>query len=206
MDDYNEAMYFLDKKQCITEYECQKVDARRENLYITTTESPFSDMSHDDVSDMNCAASPLKGSNLFLEQVNGPNVFTDLFTPIKKGVISANDQSLYLSPTTREFQHDLQSAGETMNEVYNKHRIKIIRKNLIESIDHILDHDLVSENPSVGRFVTELSRSINNVKYSFNRAVFEASGENFNGKDDGLVYPAFTRKKKRQVNTKEVKD
>ena len=54
-----------------------------------------------------------------------------------------------------------------MNEVYDKHRTKIIRKNLIESIDHILDHDLVTENSAVGRFVTELSQSINNVKYSF---------------------------------------
>jgi hypothetical protein len=117
MDDYNEAMYFLDNKQCVTEYECQKVDARRENVYITVTESPFFDTSQDDISDMNCAASPLKGSNLFPEQLNGSKVFTDMFTPIKKGVISANDQSLYLSPTTREFQRDLQSAGETVKEL-----------------------------------------------------------------------------------------
>jgi hypothetical protein len=59
-----------------------------------------------------------------------------MFTPIKEGVISANDQSLYLSPTTRDFQRDLQSAGESVNEVYDKHRIKIIRKNLIESIEY----------------------------------------------------------------------
>jgi hypothetical protein len=202
MDDYNEAMYFLDKKQCVTEYECRKMDASKKHEIITT-ESPFFDTSHDDVTEMICAAmdppclvsSPLKGSNLFPDQLNGSNLFPDMFTPIKNGVISAKDQSLYISPTTREFQRHLQSAAETVNEVYNKHRTKIIRKNLIESIDHILDHDLVSENPAVGRFVTELSRSINNVKYLFNRAVFEASGENFYGKDDELVYPAFTRKK-----------
>ena len=138
LDDYDEAMYVLDNKQCVTEYECQnqKVDARRENVNITGTKSPFFDMSQDDISDMNCAASPLKGSNLFPEQLNGSQVFTDMFTPIKEGVISANDQSLYLSPTTRDFQRDLQSAGESVNEVYDKHRIKIIRKNLIESIEY----------------------------------------------------------------------
>ena len=65
---------------------------------------------------------------------------------------------------------------------------------MIESIDHILQHDLVSEDPVAGRFVTELSRSITNVKDSFNRAVFEVCGNKFYGKEDELAYPAFTWK------------
>jgi hypothetical protein len=102
MDDYNEALYFLDKKQCITEYECQKIDASKKHEIITT-KSPFFDTSHDDVTEMIGAAmdppclvsTPLKGSNLYPDQLNGSNLFPDMFTPIKNGVISAKDRSLY---------------------------------------------------------------------------------------------------------------
>ncbi len=55
--------------------------------------------------DASCSLStPLKGSCLF----------PDERSPKINGVISTKDQSLYLSPMTRHFQHDIQTAAESV--------------------------------------------------------------------------------------------
>ena len=70
MEDYNEAMYVLDKKQCITEYEFHQSNEVSQNGTLFGESSIFH-TSPDNMTEMICAAvnppclvtSPLKGSN-----------------------------------------------------------------------------------------------------------------------------------------------
>jgi hypothetical protein len=206
MENYKEAMYILDKKQCITEYEYRKIPAATTAINEMTRLTDFStndtvmedtslfDGNYDkDPIDMMCAA--VDGPCEILSPIKNTHLFPQTPTPLKNGVFSSNDQTLYLTPTTRVFQQNLKNAAESNPEIYDQKRLQTIRKNLIESMDHIFQHALVSENERIGKFVTVLSRSVNNVLDLFHRAVFEECGNTFIGRDDELVYPATSRKR-----------
>lgn len=207
MEDYKEAMYILENKQCVTEYEYRKIstgttatnemtqlhDFSTDDMDIFDNSSLYHDKHEGDVTDMMCAR--VDGPFVFDSPLKTTQLFPHMQTPLKNGVIASKDQSLYLTPTTRVFQQDLKFAAESVPEIYDDKHIKIIRKNVIDSIDHIFQHSLVSEKPSIGKFVTVLSRSVSNVLDLFNRAVFEELGSTFVGKDDELVYAAQSRKK-----------
>ncbi len=77
------------------------------------------------------------------------------------------DNTLFLSPTTRECQDSFKKASNLVNHVYDKESLRNTCKNIIHSIDHILNHDLVKEDSRAAEFVTAMERRIQNLKEEF---------------------------------------
>ena len=82
--------------------------------------------------------------------------------------------------------------------VYNASNLKVVQKNIIESIDHILNHDLVCKNTMSAKYVAEMERKIQAIKEDFNKEVLFIIGSK-NGKDNELCFPSFKNKKRKKV-------
>ncbi len=82
--------------------------------------------------------------------------------------------------------------------VYNSQKLKEVRKNIIQTIDHILNHDLVCEHPAAANFVGMVKQNMQEIKEEFNKVVLSISGSNI-GKDNEVCFPSYTNKKKTQV-------
>ena len=54
----------------------------------------------------------------------------------------------------------IEKASNSVQVVYDRHELKATRKNIIQSVDHILGLDLVMEDPRAAAFVTELDRKV----------------------------------------------
>ncbi len=82
-------------------------------------------------------------------------------TPSKNDneLIQFQDTGLFLSPMTKQFMQSIEKASDSVQVVYDRHELKATRKNIIQSVDHILRHDLVMEDPAAA-FVTELDRKV----------------------------------------------
>ncbi len=65
-------------------------------------------------------------------------------------------------------------------------------------MDHILNHDLVCENPAAATLVGTIERSIQEIIEEFNKVVLSIIGSNI-GKDDEMFFPSYKNKKKKQV-------
>jgi hypothetical protein len=50
----------------------------------------------------------------------------------------------------------MEKAASSVQVIDNTNELKATRKNILQSVDHILSHDLVMENPQAAAFVTEL--------------------------------------------------
>jgi hypothetical protein len=74
-----------------------------------------------------------------------------------------------------------------------------VQKNNIDSIDHILNHDLVCENPAAAKFVAEIERKMQAIKEEFNKEVLSILGPNI-GKDTELCFLSYKNEKKKQVD------
>jgi hypothetical protein len=70
--------------------------------------------------------------------------------------------------------------------VYNSQTLKEVQKNIIQSINHILNHDLVCEHPAAANFVGTVERNMQEMKEEFNKVVLSTCGSNI-GKDNGCV-------------------
>jgi hypothetical protein len=55
--------------------------------------------------------------------------------------------------------------------VYNSWTLKEVRKNIIQSINYILNHDLVCEHPAAANFVGTVERNMQENKEEFNKVV-----------------------------------
>ncbi len=64
------------------------------------------------------------------------------------------------------------------------------RKNILQSVDHILNHDLVMENPKAAAFVAEMERKVQETKEDFTKTIHSITGT-MNGNDDELTFPSF---------------
>ncbi len=82
--------------------------------------------------------------------------------------------------------------------VYNSGKLKEWRKNIIQSIDHILNHDLVCEHPAAANFVSMVEQNTQENKEVFNEVVLSISESNI-GKDKEVCFPSYKNKKKTQV-------
>ena len=71
-------------------------------------------------------------------------------------------------------------------------------KNIIESINNILNHDLVCKNPAAANFVGMVERNVKEIKEEFNKVVLSILGSNI-GKDNEACFPTYKNKKKEQV-------
>ncbi len=99
--------------------------------------------------------SPMKKRKLFLYE-----------TPLKQSndlLLFKNTQT-FLSPTTKELQRSIDKAASSERVIYNTKELIAARKNILQSIDHILGHDLVQENPQAASFVAKLERKIQEIK------------------------------------------
>ncbi len=68
------------------------------------------------------------------------------------------DNSLYLFPTIKKLHDSLDKASIKSQQLYTTKSLRETRKHIIQSIDHILNHDLVREDPLAARFVSEMER------------------------------------------------
>jgi hypothetical protein len=82
--------------------------------------------------------------------------------------------------------------------VYNSQKLKELQKNIIQSIDRILNHDLVCEHPAAGNFVAIAESNMQEIIEEFNKAVLSIFGSNI-GKDNEVCFPSYKNKKKTQV-------
>jgi hypothetical protein len=64
------------------------------------------------------------------------------------------DNSLFLSPTTKKMHDSLEKASIKSQPLYTTKSLRGTRKNIIQLIDHILNHDLVQEAPLAARLWT----------------------------------------------------
>ncbi len=82
--------------------------------------------------------------------------------------------------------------------VYNSRTLKEVQKNLIQSIDHILNHDLVCEHPAAANFVGTVERNTQEIKEELNKVFLSICGLNIE-KDNEVCFPSYKNKKKMQV-------
>ncbi len=74
-----------------------------------------------------------------------------------------------------------------------------MQKNIIECIEHILNHDLVCENPAVVNFIWLFERNMQEINEEFNKVILTIFGWNI-GKDNEVCFPSYKEKKKKQVD------
>ncbi len=84
--------------------------------------------------------------------------------------------------------------------VYNSGTLKEVWKNFIQSIDHIINHNLVCEHPAAANFAGTVERNMQDIKEEFNKLVLSICGSNI-GKDNEVCFPSYKNKKKMQVET-----
>jgi hypothetical protein len=134
--------------------------------------------------------SPMKKNQLF-----------EYETPLKPSnelLIFKNTQT-FLSPTTKELQRSIEQAASSVMVIYNTHELKAAHKNVLQSVDHILGHDLVKENPQAAAFVAELERKVQEIKEEFTMSVHSITGT-MHGNDGELTFPAFQSRKRKYVD------
>ncbi len=82
----------------------------------------------------------------------------------------------FLSPTTKELQRSIKKAASSVKVIYNTNELKAACKNILQSVGHILSHDLVMENPHVAAFVAKLERKVQEIKEEFTKSVHSITG------------------------------
>ncbi len=77
--------------------------------------------------------------------------------------------------------------------------MKAARKNILQSVDHILSHNLVMENPHAAAFVAKLERKVQEIKEEFTKSIHSITGT-MNGNDSELTYLLFQSRKQEHVD------
>jgi hypothetical protein len=88
----------------------------------------------------------------------------------------------FLSPSTKQLHDSLEKAKELTTKTYNTSNLKLVRKNIIESLDHMLNHELVRENHNISRFVGIIERQIQYIKEDFNKEILSVLGKKWRRK------------------------
>jgi hypothetical protein len=142
----------------------------------------------DDTDDANKSIlhSPQKPTQLFPQE--SPDIAR---TEIKR----YKDNLLYLSPTSHRLHDSIKKASKSTQPRYNKNSLREARKNIIQSVDHILSHDLVRKNPLGAKFVSDMEQEVQNIKEWFNTTILSIIGSR-NGQDNEFCFPSFKNKKK----------
>jgi hypothetical protein len=65
---------------------------------------------------------------------------------------------------TQKYNASIEKATKLSEVVYNSRTLKEVQKNIAESIDHILNHDLVCKNPAAANFVDMGERNMQEIK------------------------------------------
>ena len=77
--------------------------------------------------------------------------------------------------------------------------MKAACKNIFQSIDHILGHNLIQENPQAAAFVAELERKVQEIKEEFTKSIYSITGT-MHGNEGELMFPAFQSRKRKNVD------
>ncbi len=118
--------------------------------------------------------------------------------PLQESQSQLKDTGLFLSPATEKFHKSIDKATKLSAVVYNSETLKEVQKNIIQSMDHILNHNLLRENPAAAAFVGTIERSMQEIKEEFNKVVLSIIRSNI-GKDNEVSFPSYNNKKKKQV-------
>ncbi len=118
--------------------------------------------------------------------------------PLQESQSRLKDIGLFLSPTTENFHKSIDKATKLSAVVYNSETLKEVQKNIIQSMDQILNHVLVCENPAAATFVGTIERSMQEIKEEFNQVALSIIGSNI-GKDNEVCFPSYKNKKKKQL-------
>ncbi len=78
------------------------------------------------------------------------------------------ENSLFLSPTTKKLHNSIEKALNSTQTLYTTNSLREERKNIIASVDHILQHDFVREIPIAAEFISTLEKKVQNIKEHFN--------------------------------------
>ncbi len=95
--------------------------------------------------------------------------------------------------------NSIEKASKDTQPLYTTKSLREARKNTIASVDHILQHDLVRENPITAEFVSTMEKEIQNVKECFNTKMMLILGSK-NGRDNQLCHPSFKNKKQTVID------
>ena len=193
IEDYNQAKFIEKNNNCITVREWHERVVTRIDGEIITAESAaqmpditfgsaddyLSDELLGEVDDD--SPTHMKKIQLF-EEYETPSKkkkIEEYETPSKKSneLLRFQNTQTFLSPTTKELQKNIEKAASSVKVVYNTHELKAARKNILQSVDHILSHELVMENPRAGQFVAELESKVQEIKEQFTKTVHSISGK-----------------------------
>ncbi len=95
--------------------------------------------------------------------------------------------------------HDsLEKASIKSQPLYTAKSLRETRKNMIQLIDHIPNHELVREDPLAARFVSEIEREMQDIKEWFNTQILSLLGSR-TGQNKELCFPSFNNKKRKVV-------
>ena len=204
--DYNQAQFIERNKNCITIREWQESEVKYadsdfgetccvDDLFDNTDNNSaeiIGDLLNDIYTKENSGNddTPMKKRQLF-----------EYETPLKPSndlLIFKNTQT-FLSPTTKEFQRSIDKAASSAKVIYNRNELKAACKNILQSVDHILGHDLVQENPQAAAFVAELERKVQEIKEEFTKSIYSITGT-MHGNEGELMFPAFQSRKRKNVD------
>ena len=204
--DYNQAQFIERNKNCITIREWQESEVKYadsdfcetccvDDLFDNTdnnSDEIIGDLLNDIYTQENSGNddTPMKKRQLF-----------EYETPLKPSndlLIFKNTQT-FLSPTTKEFQRSIDKAASSAKVIYNRNELKAARKNILQSVDHILGHDLVQENPQAAAFVAELERKVQEIKEEFTKSIYSIT-DTMHGNEGELMFPAFQSRKRKNVD------
>jgi hypothetical protein len=118
--------------------------------------------------------------------------------PLQHSVSQVKDTGLFLSPAKKIIQESIEKATKLTEVVYCSRTLKEVQKSIIQSIDHILNHNLVCEHPAAANFVGMVEKNMQEIKEEFNKVVLSICGSNI-GKDNKMCFPSYKNKKKMQV-------
>jgi hypothetical protein len=91
--------------------------------------------------------------------------------------------------------NSIEKASKDTQTLYTTKSLREARKNIIELVDHILQHDLVQENPIVAEFVSTMEKDMQNIKERFNSKMMSILGSKIS-QDNEFCYPSFKNKKR----------
>jgi hypothetical protein len=139
-------------------------------------------------------------NNVILETPQKPTkkILFETPDPSHQSLSRLKDTGLFLSPATANFHESIEKAMKLSEVVYNSRNLKEVRKNIIQSIDHILNHNLCCEHPAAANFVGMAERNMQEIKEEFNKVILSIFGSNI-GKDNEVCFPSYKKKKKTQV-------
>ena len=107
----------------------------------------------------------LADNNVILDPPQKPpqKILFETPDPLQQSMSEFKDMGLFLSPATKKFQESIEKATKLTEVVYNSRTLKEVQKKIIQSINHILNHDLICEHPAAANFVGTVERNMQEI-------------------------------------------